>query len=189
MGSTMVSPIEYNPVRWTADLALRLLPETTWPRHEVIDGNLVVVTNPGAIHQRAVRRTSRVLEDGAPETVEVFEGLNIVLPNEQLVVPDIVVLRIRGSDKTRFTPDEVLLMAEVVSPGNASTDRKVKPDLYAEGGIAYFLRVELAPVRPTELFELRDGAYTLVAAAQPGQRLTTTKPFPFTLDPAELRTA
>jgi Uma2 family endonuclease len=183
----MVSPIEYN-TRWTAEAALRLLPETPWPRHEVIDGSLLVMPNPGATHQRAVRRLARLLEDAAPNTVELFEGLNIVLPGEQLAIPDIVVLRSRGSDKTWFTPDEVLLVVEVVSTGNAPMDRKVKPDLYAEARIAHFLRVELAPVRPTELLELSDGdGYAVTASALPGQRLRTTRPFSFGLDPADLR--
>lgn len=187
MGSTVVSPIEYNIPRWTAQAALRLLPETPWPRHEVIDGSLIVMTNPGAAHQRAVRRLSRFLEDNAPRTAEVFEGLNVVLPGDQLVIPDIVILHVRGSDKTWFTPDEVLLVVEVVSPGNAVMDRKVKPDLYAEAGIEYFLRVELAALRPTELFELTDGTYTAIATAPPGLRLTTDRPFNFTIDPADLR--
>jgi Uma2 family endonuclease len=187
MGSTVVSPIEYNIPRWTAEAALRLLPETTWPRHEVIDGSLIVMTNPGAVHQRAVRRLSRSLEHSAPSTVEVFGGLNIVLPGEQLVIPDIVILRSVGSEKTWFTPAEVLLVVEVVSPGNAVMDRKVKPDLYAESGIEYFLRVELAALRPSELFELTDGAYAPIATAHPGGQLTTDRPFGFTVDPADLR--
>lgn len=187
MGSTMASPIEHNIPRWTAEAALRLLPETPWPRHEVIDGSLIVMTNPGAVHQRAVRRLSRSLEEGAPGTVEVFGGLNVVLPGEQLVIPDIVILRVRGSEKTWFIPEEVLLVAEVVSPGNAVMDRKVKPDLYAEAGIEYFLRVELATLRPTELFELTGETYTPIASAQPGRRLATDRPFSFTVDPADLR--
>jgi Uma2 family endonuclease len=186
MGSTMASPIEYN-TRWTAEAAFRLLPETLWPRHEVIDGSLLLMPNPGIVHQRAVHRLSRLLDDGAPNSVEVVEALNVVLPGEQLVIPDIVILRGRGSDRTWFTPDEVLLVAEVVSPGNAPMDRKVKPDLYAEAGIEYFLRVELAALRPTELFELTGDTYTPIAAAQPGQRLTTDRPFAFIVDPADLR--
>jgi Uma2 family endonuclease len=187
MGSTAVTPIEYNSTRWTAEAALRLLPETPWPRYEVIDGSLIVMPNPGAVHQRATRRLSRALEDAAPDDVEVFEGLNIVLPGEQLVIPDIVILRGSGSDKTWFSPHEVLLAAEVVSPGNAPMDRKVKPDLYAEAGIEYILRVELAALRPTELFGLDGDCYASIATAGPGQRLVTDRPFSFTIDPADLR--
>jgi Uma2 family endonuclease len=186
MGSTVVSPIEYN-FRWTAEAAFRLLPETLWPRHEVIDGSLLLMPNPGIAHQRAVHRLSRLLDDAAPDSVEVVEALNLVLPGEQLVIPDIVIVRETGYDKTWFTPDEVLLVAEVVSPGNAPMDRKVKPDLYAESGIEYFLRVELAALRPTELFALTGEAYAPIATAHPGGQLTTERPFAFAVDPAELR--
>jgi Uma2 family endonuclease len=189
MGSTVVSPVEYNIPRWTAQAALRLLPETLWPRHEVIDGSLVLMPNPGVAHQRASSRLWQLLDVSAPSNVEVAQALNIVLPGEQLTIPDIVVLRSRGSDQTWFTSDDVLLVAEVVSPGNAPMDRKVKPDLYAEAAIPYFLRVELAALRPSELFELRDGRYVSIATGRPDQPLTATEPFPFTFDPADLRAA
>jgi Uma2 family endonuclease len=187
MGSTVVSQIEYNIPRWTAEAALQLLPETLWPRHEVIDGSLVLMPTPGVAHQRAASRLWQLLDVAAPGAVEVAQALNIVLPGEQLTIPDIVILRRRGSDKSWFTADEVLLVAEVVSPGNAPMDRKVRPDLYAEAEIPYFLRVELAVLRPSELFELRDGRYVSTATGGPDQPLTANRPFPFTFDPAELR--
>jgi Uma2 family endonuclease len=187
MGSTVVSPIEYNIPRWTAEAALRLLPETLWPRHEVIDGSLILMPNPGIAHQRTSSRLWQLLDASAPDTVEVAQALNIVLPGEQLTIPDVVVLRSSGADQTWFTADEVLLVAEVVSPGNAPMDRKVKPDLYAEAGIPYFLRIELAVLRASELFELRDGRYVSIATGGPDQPLTATEPFPFTVDPPELQ--
>jgi Uma2 family endonuclease len=51
-------------------------------------------------------------------------------------------------DRTFYTPDEVLLVVEVVSPESAHRDRMVKVHKYAEAGIAHYWRVEDEGGRP-----------------------------------------
>jgi Uma2 family endonuclease len=45
-------------------------------------------------------------------------------------------------DRTSYSPGEVHLVGEVVSPESEERDRKTKPPRYAEAGIAHFWRVE-----------------------------------------------
>lgn len=45
---------------------------------------------------------------------------------------------------TPTRPEHVLMVVEVVSPGSETTDRIVKFDQYAKGGIAFYWRVEQA---------------------------------------------
>jgi len=46
------------------------------------------------------------------------------------------------ADRTWFAPDEVRLVAEVVSPESAHRDRTVKLQKYAEAGIPHYRRIE-----------------------------------------------
>jgi len=39
-------------------------------------------------------------------------------------------------------PENILLVAEVVSPGSETTDRVFKPEQYAQAGIEFYWRIE-----------------------------------------------
>ncbi|WCN80943.1 Uma2 family endonuclease [Micromonospora sp. LH3U1] len=58
------------------------------------------------------------------------------MSNSRTFVPDGVVLRAAGNDADRhwFTPSEVVLAVEVVGEGTETTDRVLKPEVYAETG-------------------------------------------------------
>ncbi|MET7608622.1 Uma2 family endonuclease [Streptomyces avermitilis] len=90
---------------------------------------------PGVRHQRASFRVHVILDTaaraaGAP--VEVLEAINVVLQSG-LVVPDLVVTDAGATaeDTVSVDADAVQLVVELVSPGNKTMDRKVKPLLYA----------------------------------------------------------
>ena len=82
---------------------------------------------------------------------------------------------------------EVKLVAEVVSPSNAGTDRLLKPQLYAAAGIGWYLRVE-QPQDSVELHlqKLNGDHYVPGAVAGAGQALASDEPFPFRVEVASL---
>lgn len=166
------------------------LPESMG-RVELLDGELVVSPFPAVTHQRLVRNLARALEAAAPARFEVFEGLNIRVGVDRIMIPDIVVLNEPGLDALIVDPDLVALVVEVTSPSNAWVDRLVKPGAYAGAGIPSFLRVDLDRAGR----ELGATSYSLttkgfIACAQAaGGRLTLTEPFPVDVNLAALATA
>ncbi|MGH3693782.1 MAG: Uma2 family endonuclease [Pseudonocardiaceae bacterium] len=166
------------------------LPESMG-RVELLDGALVVSPFPAVPHQRLVRNLARALEAAAPAGLEVFEGLNIRVGRDRIMIPDIVVLNEPGLDTVIVEPGAVALVVEVTSPSNAWVDRLVKPEAYARAGIPYFLRVDLDRA-DTELgaisYSLARDGFVVSAQAIRG-RLTLAEPFHADLDLAALATA
>ena len=87
-------------------------------------------------------------------------------------------------------PHEATLVVEITSPGNAVVDRTLKPRLYAEALIDWYLLAEpdFAHYESLTLQLLRrEGSdYVTHAEAGPGQTLTSDEPFPPELDTAAL---
>ncbi|MGH3973297.1 MAG: Uma2 family endonuclease [Pseudonocardiaceae bacterium] len=166
------------------------LPESMG-RVELLDGALVVSPFPAASHQRLVRNLAHALEAAAPAGFEVFEGLNIRVGRDRIMIPDIVVLNEPGLDAVIFEPDRVALVVVVTSPSTAWADRLVKPDAYACAGIPYFLRVDLDRAG-RELgathYSLSTNGFVESARAT-GGRLTLNHPFHADLDLAALAAA
>lgn len=115
---------------WTVQDVLDL-PEDRTVRYELLGESLVMSRAPGLRHQRASFRLHVALDvaaraAGAP--VEVLEAINVVLPSG-LVVPDIVVADegATADDGVSIDADAVQLVVELVSPGNKTMDRKLKP--------------------------------------------------------------
>ena len=113
------------------------LPESMG-RVELLDGALVVSPFPAVAHQRLVRNLARALEMAAPAGFEVFEGLNVRVGRDRIMLPDIVVLDEPGLDAVIVEPDPVVLVVEVTAPSNAWVDRLVKPDAYARAASRTF---------------------------------------------------
>jgi len=61
-----------------------------------------------------------------------------------------------------------------------------KPGLYAQVGIACYLRVELDPPHVVAYLLGPDGVYEEVGRAEPGEVLKLTEPFPISIDPTAL---
>ncbi len=166
------------------------LPESMG-RVELLDGALIVSPFPAAPHQRLVRNLAHALGAAAPAGFEVFEGLNIRVGPDRIMLPDIVVLNEPGLDAVIFEPDSVALVVELTSPSNAWVDRLVKPEAYASAGIPHFLRVDLertgTELGATSYSLARDG-FVVSARAVRG-RLTLERPFHTDLDLGTLATA
>ncbi|MEU2298370.1 Uma2 family endonuclease [Streptomyces antibioticus] len=174
---------------WTVADVLAL-PEDRTVRYELLGESLVMSPAPGVRHQRASFRLHVALDAaaqaaGAP--VEVLEGVNVVLPSG-LVVPDLVVADAGATADDPVTVDieAVQLVVELVSPGNSTMDRKVKPMLYAEAAIPHFWRLEFDPAPMLVTYELQEGRYVQRATALAGATTHLDTPFPLTIDPAGL---
>ncbi|MEZ0164247.1 Uma2 family endonuclease [Kineococcus sp. LSe6-4] len=127
------------------------LPEdTTWPRHEVIDGSLLVTPWAGTTHQAVVGDAYFALRSAAPQTVTVYPGANVRHTRDgesDLLIPDVVVAAAAAGGGTYLDSGDVLLAVEVVSPSTRLTDTVTKRAVYAEWGIP--LHVVVDPVTRT----------------------------------------
>ncbi|MGC5568651.1 Uma2 family endonuclease [Streptomyces sp. FR-108] len=174
---------------WTV-AAVLALPEDRTTRYELLGESLVMSPAPGVRHQRASFRLHVALDAaaravGAP--VEILEGVNVVLPSG-LVVPDLVVTDAGATEDDPVTVDvdAVRLVVELVSPGNSTMDRKVKPMLYAEAAIPHFWRLEFDPAPMLVVYELQRGRYVERTTALAGATSHLDAPFPIAIDPAGL---
>lgn len=174
---------------WTVADVLAL-PEDRTIRYELLGESLVMSPASGVRHQRASFRLHVALDAaaraaGAP--VEVLEGVNVVLPSG-LVVPDLVVADAGATADDPVTVDieAVQLVVELVSPGNSTMDRKVKPMLYAEAAIPHFWRLEFDPAPMLAIYELQGGRYVQRTTALAGAATHLDTPFPLVIDPAGL---
>ena len=119
--------------RWTAEM-VRALPDDG-KRYEVIDGELFVTPSPSWRHQDAVFAIARVLhlyvETHGVDHV-IIAPADIAFDNYNLVQPDVFVVPLVGGRRPREWSDvkTLRLAVEVLSPGTARADRRVKLRLY-----------------------------------------------------------
>lgn len=177
-------PLAPSPQGWTVE-DVDALPENGL-RYELVDGVPRVMTPPKFRHQKALKRLDSAVEAAAPGDLSVVQGVGVILAPDQRPIPDLVVLRDADPELSNFPAAQVLLAAEVVSPSSRSDDRFRKPGIYAQAGIAVYLRVELDPPHVVAYRIGPGGRYVETGRAEPGQVLTLEEPFPLTLDPADL---
>ncbi|GAA2716661.1 Uma2 family endonuclease [Micromonospora olivasterospora] len=172
---------------WTARLALELLPETNGPKVEVLSGSVIVTPHAGVDHQSVERELPYLLHRAARRAgLWVYPEINLIC-GKDLFIPDIAVLRASGGGRSVVDVSQVVLLGEIVSPGNRRKDVIDRPREYAAAGVPFFLRVDLRNRVPTlALFELVEGEYRPLAAAAAGTTFVMTRPFEFSVDPADL---
>ncbi len=180
------------PWGWTADDLDRLPAEgpngePDFFKHvELIDGALVFMSPQKRFHQRMIRRLTEVLDTQAPEHLTSVDQMDVKLGPRMRPCPDIMIIDTVAADdddRTFYTPDEVHLVVEIVSPESEDRDRKTKPFRYAEAGIAHFWRVESNDgSHVVYVYELdpATGAYGLTGIHH--GRLTVPVPFPIDVD-------
>lgn len=156
------------------------------PHTELIDGSLVFVSPQASFHRRMLRALEWALVEQAPKEYEVVREMTVTIEAKQRPEPDIMIVWAAAEtslDQTDFKPEDVLLVAEVVSPESRVRDRERKPQLYAKAGFRVYWRFEQVDGRPTAYsYELDPATRAYVPTGIHHGRLTASWPFPIDID-------
>jgi Uma2 family endonuclease len=154
------------------------------PRVELLDGVITVVPSPSLDHQDIAGLLWNWLRRHAPADLRASYAVGVAVGVRTTYEPDVVLYRAEASGSHHYlTPEEVVLVAEVVSPGTKRRDRITKPAGYAEAGIPHYWRVEQDPLH-VYAYRLAAGRYELVADS--AELLEVAEPFPVKLPVSEL---
>jgi Uma2 family endonuclease len=173
--------------RWSAQRALDELPETPEMIVEVFAGSLLVSPRPSRRHQDALLELAYRMNRAARVAgLRASPEINLVIGDE-LAAPDILVVTNPEEKGTWTGVEHALLVVEILSPSDKQPRRILHRQVYADGGIPWFLSVEFRRVGPVmTLSQLLAGGYETVTSAQPGEVFAMTEPFEFRIDPADL---
>ncbi|WP_188193035.1 Uma2 family endonuclease [Nonomuraea sp. SYSU D8015] len=129
-----------------------------------------------------------LLHQAVPSHLKVFSTVNVRASDTDFYIPDLVVVP-KGrfeSVKLMFTPEDVLLAVEVVSPSTKTRDRATKVEAYAKAGIPTYWRVELDEGPTLYVYDLDGDSYRGPVAHKAGTLASLTAPYPISFDPADL---
>ncbi|GIG61012.1 hypothetical protein Lfu02_53840 [Longispora fulva] len=132
---------------------------------EIVDGMVVVSPSASKRHNRIAKIIAVALEAAAGDGWYADTDFDLRLQDIPLLNrrPDVIVYRADTLDVSPTRPEHVLMVAEVVSPGSETTDRKVKFDQYAKAGIQFYWRVEQAmtgvPIVYTYVLDMASETY------------------------------
>jgi Uma2 family endonuclease len=191
----VTSALEYwpspPPWGWSAD-DLDHLPsdgpngEPDFFKHvELIDGALVFMSPQKRFHERVIRGLVNSLNDQVPDHLTAILRMDVKLGHRTRPCPDVLLIDAATDDDSRtfYSPDEVHLVVEVVSPESEERDRKLKPPRYAEAGIAHFWRVEDNDGKPVVyVYELDPASRTYALTGIHHGKLSVPVPFPIDID-------
>src|SRR4051794_26376351 len=133
-------PIRDHPESWTEAEYLAL--DGTTDRIELIDGSLRVSPAPNRPHQYISFHILAAIYDSVEAAgLLAWEAVNVRLGPRRLVIPDLVVGSMDFLGNVADAAD-VLLVGEILSPADAANDQILKPRLYAEAKVPWYLLIE-----------------------------------------------
>lgn len=153
-------------------------------RYELIDGALLVTSEPTLQHQRVNLLLARLLQDAAPDDLEVFLPVDVRLSPFRQIAPDVTVVRRADATGPRLV-GVPLLVVEIQSPSTRAIDLTLKRRVLEEAGVPSYWLLEPDELELTVL-ELRDGAYEQVAQVRGGEAYDAVRPFPVRIVPEQL---
>jgi Uma2 family endonuclease len=182
-GSWQPDPARQRLGDYTIEDVLNLPPDA--PRVELVNGVILVVPSPTLDHQNIASLTWSWLRTHAPHEFGVVQAVGVAVAADHTFEPDVLLYRTGGHGQHHFlTPDQVVLVVEVVSPHTRARDRIGKPAEYAAAGIPFYWRVEQNPIH---LYAYRLGpSSTYELAADSSDLLELDEPFPLKLPIAEI---
>ncbi|MFI7228184.1 Uma2 family endonuclease [Nonomuraea angiospora] len=157
-------------------------------RYELFNGSLLVSPAPTKLHQLAIVQLQHILYGEALPEMVVLSTVNLRVTDKDFYIPDLVVVPVESmhTDPLMFSPEEILLAAEVVSPSTKMRDRGLKVMAYAAAGIQSYWRVEMGEGPTVYVYELNGDSYDPPTAYKAGEVANLTTPFPVSFDPADL---
>ncbi|MEQ4719578.1 Uma2 family endonuclease [Nonomuraea sp. B19D2] len=157
-------------------------------RYELFNGSLLVSPAPTKLHQLAITRLLFILGDAAPSELVALSTVNLRVTDKDFYIPDLVVVpeEAMHTDPLMFSPEEIILAVEVVSPSTKMRDRGLKAAAYAAAGIPGYWRVESEEGPTLYAYELNGDSYDPPTAYKAGEVANLTVPFPVSFDPADL---
>jgi Uma2 family endonuclease len=143
---------------WTYDDLLKLPDDGN--RHEIIDGELVVMSSPFVPHQRTLQRLFLTLhaqvQEGGHDEVFVAP-LDVIMSPTRVVQPDLIVVRPQNREIVRARIEGIPdLLIEILSPSNQKHDLVTKRRLYARSRVPEYWIVD-PEAQTIEVLELVDG--------------------------------
>lgn len=185
----MSHPVFAHEGSWTEEAYLGLRGGGTVPdgRVELVDGCLIVSPGPDAARSGLVDRLRQLLVGALPDGLDVVGPVALRVAPGRILLPDLLVVTRPGDGVAVRDAAEVLQVVDVVPGGRDGgplVERALRPQLYAEAGIPYYLRVERdGPALAACL--LIGGRYLDHVRAEAGEPLRLEDPFPVALDLGE----
>ncbi len=137
-------------------------------RYELVQGDLFVTPSPSPAHQRISKRLEIVLVayfEGR-SIGEVFDApIDLILTNQDVFVPDLLVVSCPSDVSTRGIEGPPLLVVEILSPSTRTRDLGTKARRYAELGVRHYWIVD--PERKhVGCHRLAEGAFHLLVETE-----------------------
>lgn len=181
-------------LEWTQAVSVQQITATDWEtmdeelcrRIEIVDGRIVPMPAANPRHSVVVGLLWRLLLERAPGEYDITMETDVRLRETPLLQrkPDVVVVRQGLLDVSgAVRAQDVVLVAEVESPGSITQDRYDKPAEYAAARIPFYWRVERGSTEArlcTYVLDLETGAYALPQAHD--LRFATKEPFEIDFD-------
>ena len=160
-------------------------------RYEVIRGDLHMSPAPRPIHQEIILNLALLMHQfvKANKLGKIYSApIDLILPDlTNPVQPDLLLISQERLEmvKENFIEGVPELIVEVLSPGSADRDRRLKFQVYAQAGVKEYWLID-PDARTTEVYVLRGEAYALAQIFEVGQTIRSEVLAEFTAPVAEI---
>jgi Uma2 family endonuclease len=145
-------------------------------RYEILDGEIHMTPAPSPADQYASKSLQRILEthfEGQRKCLVFAAPIDVILANEDVVQPDLVVVRDGPQISARGVEGPPHVLVEILSPSRPEYDRTTKAHRYAERGVPHYWIVD-PDARLLECFRLEHGIYRLAASGRDRDEVTVS---------------